>query len=83
MTKRNPVSTIQPIWIDAQEVSDKDLASEQIANDAKHSANILNHVGTGILPNTLVSNILFDSSLSTGFMKMLSLFLGVLVKWMI
>lgn len=68
MTKRNPVSTIQPIWIDAQEVSDADLVAEQAANDAKHASNVLNHIGTGILPNNLVSNILFDSDKSTGFL---------------
>lgn len=68
MTKRSPVSAIQNIWFDAQQVDDTDLTLEQQANSAIQSAIINNHIGTGILPEDLVPNVLFDSSLVVGFL---------------
>jgi hypothetical protein len=68
MTKRNPVSAVQNIWFDAQQVDDTDLTLEQNYNDTIESSIVNNHVGTGILPEVLVPQILFDSSLASGFL---------------
>ena len=68
MTKRNPVASEQNIWFDAQQVDDTDLTLEQNFNDTIQSGIINNHIGTGVLPEVLVQNILFDSSLSSGFL---------------
>ncbi len=68
MTKRNPVSAIQNIWFDAEQVDDSDLTLEQGYNDTIQSGIINNHIGTGVLSEVLVQNILFDSSLVTGFL---------------
>lgn len=68
MTKRIPVSAKQNIWFDAQQVDDTDLSLEQDHNTVIQSATINNHIGTGIIPEVLVQNILFDSSLTTGYL---------------
>jgi len=68
MTKRNPVSAIQNIWFDAEQVDDSDLTLEQGYNDTIQSGIVNNHIGTGVLSEGLVQNILFDSSLVTGFL---------------
>jgi len=68
MTKRNPVSAPKNIWFDAQQVDDTDLTLEQDYNDTINSAIVSNHIGTGVLPEVLVQNILFDSDLVTGFL---------------
>lgn len=68
MTKRNPVSAIQNIWSDAQQVDNTDLTLEQDYNNTINSSLVDNHIGTGVLPEVLVQNILFDSSLTTGFL---------------
>jgi len=68
ITKRNPVSTVKPIWTDAQEVSDEDLNSEQNYNDVIQSSNIVNHIGNGILPQNLNQNSLFESSKVSGLL---------------
>jgi hypothetical protein len=68
MTKRNPVSSKQNIWFDAQQVDNTDLTLEQDHNDVIESGIINNHIGTGVLPEVLVENIIFDSLLSTGFL---------------
>jgi len=68
MTERAPVSVQRPIWYDAQQVDETDLTAEQLANEGIESAIIENHVGDGILPETLVSNIIFNSSLATGLL---------------
>lgn len=68
MTKKNPVSALQNIWFDAQQVDDADLTLEQNYNNTIESSTINNHVGTGILADVLVQNILFDSMLSTGYL---------------
>lgn len=68
MTKRNPVSAQKNIWFDAQQVDDTDLTLEQNYNDAINSAIINNHIGTGVLPEVLVQNVIFDSSLVNGFL---------------
>jgi len=66
MTKRTPVSAQQNIWSDGQQVDNDDLTLEQQYNDTIESSTINNHVGTGVLPEVLVQNIIFDSSLAAG-----------------
>lgn len=68
MTKRTPVSASQNIWFDAQQVDDTDLSLEQDFNNAIDSSMVNNHVGTGVLPEALVQNIIFDSSLVSTFL---------------
>ena len=68
MTKRNPVSAISNIWFDAEQVDDSDLTLEQNYNKAIQSGIINNHIGSGVLPETLTQNVLFDSSLVTDFL---------------
>jgi hypothetical protein len=68
MTKRNPVASKQNIWFDAQQVDDTDLTLEQDHNDTIESGIINNHIGTGVLPEVLVQNVIFDSLLANGFL---------------
>lgn len=68
MTKRTPVSSQQNIWFDAQQVDDIDLNLEQEHNTTIQSSTINNHIGTGVLPEVLVENVLFDSDLASGFL---------------
>lgn len=68
MTKRSPVSAKQNIWFDAQQVDDSDLTLEQQYNDTVDSAIISDHIGTGVIPEILTQNILFDSLLFNGIM---------------
>jgi len=68
MTKRTPVSAQKNIWFDSQQVDNTDLTLEQEFNDTIESSTINNHIGTGVLPEVLVQNILFDSSLASGFL---------------
>jgi hypothetical protein len=68
MTKRNPVSAQQNIWFDSQQVDDSDLTLEQEFNTTIESGIIQDHVGTGILPEVLEQNILWDSTLTSGFL---------------
>lgn len=73
MTKRSPVSAPQPVWYDSQQVDETDLQTQQTANTVVESATLNNHIGTGVLPETLVPNILFNSSLATGFLDGLAI----------
>jgi hypothetical protein len=68
MTKRSPISAPQNIWFDAQQVDDTDLTLEQNYNNTITSGIINNHVGSGVLPEVLEQNIIFDSALSVGFL---------------
>ena len=68
MTKRNIVASEQNIWFDAQQVDNSDLTLEQDHNDIIQSGIINNHIGTGILPEILVQNVLFDSVLAAGYL---------------
>src|SRR5574338_702623 len=74
MTKRTPVSSQQNIWFDAQQVDDIDLNLEQEHNTTIQSSIINNHIGTGVLPEVLVENILFDSDLASGFLDGTAIF---------
>lgn len=73
MTTRAPVSTQRPIWYDAQQVDETDLTAEQTANDTIDSSIIDNHIGDGVLPEVLIDNIIFDSSLAIGFLDGLAI----------
>ena len=74
MTKRNPVSAQQNIWNNGQVVDDDDLSLEQQFNNTIQSSIISNHIGAGALPDDLLQNILFDSSLATGFLDGVAVF---------
>lgn len=73
MTNRNPVTGTQNIWFDAQQVDDSDLNTEQTYNELKHTSVINNHIGSGVLPNTLDNKVLFDSSLAAGLLDGLAI----------
>lgn len=66
MTKRAQVSSEQNIWFDSQQVNDQDLTLEQQYNSTVTSAIISNNIGSGVIPDYLVKNILWDSSNVTG-----------------
>ena len=68
MSKRSPVSTKQNVWSNARQIDDTDLTLEQNYNNTIETAIINNHIGSGIIPETLEQNILFDSNLSSGFL---------------
>ena len=74
MTKRNPVSAKQNIWYDAQQVDNDDLTLEQNFNDVIQSGIINNHIGTGVLPEALVDNVIFDSLLTSNFLDGLAVY---------
>lgn len=66
MTKRNPISSIQNQYFDSEQVDDSDLTAEQQYNDAIQSGLINNHIGSGVLAESLIQKVLFDSSLASG-----------------
>jgi len=68
MTKLNPISGKQNIWFDAQQVDDTDLSLEQQYNNTIQSGIINNHIGTGVLTETLSQTYIFDSSLESSFL---------------
>lgn len=74
MVKRSPVSAPQNLWFDAEQVDDTDLTLEQQHDTIIDTSIIDNHIGTGILPEVLVENIIFDSSLETGFLDGLAVY---------
>jgi hypothetical protein len=74
MTTRAPVSVQRPIWYDAQQVDETDLTSEQLANQTIEASIIDNHVGDGVLPEVLVSNVIYDSTLAVGYQDGLAIF---------
>ncbi len=68
MTKRSPVSGIQNIFIDSEQLDDSDLTTEQNYNNSIQTGLINNHVGVGVLPEVLNQNVLFDSLLVSGLL---------------
>jgi hypothetical protein len=62
MTKRNPVSGQQNIWFDSQNVDNSDLTLEQDYNSTIQTSIINNHIGTGVLSESLLQNVIFDSA---------------------
>lgn len=63
-----PVSAPKNAWFDAENVDDADLTLEQNYNDQIQSAIINNHFGSGVLPDVLVQQVLFDSEKSNGLL---------------
>lgn len=61
MTKRNPISIIQPRWYDGQRVDQNDMQSEQSRNSGTDAAIVNNHFGSGVLSSSIFPNIIFDS----------------------
>lgn len=61
MTLRLPPSIVENIWADAKRVSEKDMKVEQNHTDQTIAALANNHFGSGVIPNTLEQNVLFDS----------------------
>lgn len=61
MTNRTPVSSKQNLWHDAQRVDRTDLNTEQEHNNNSIGAVINNHMGSGVLPNSVEQTVLFDS----------------------
>ncbi|CAB4196508.1 hypothetical protein UFOVP1290_28 [uncultured Caudovirales phage] len=68
MTKRNIIASEQNIWYNSQQVDNDDLSLEQDHNDIIQSGIINNHIGSGILPEVLTQNIIFDSILENGLL---------------
>jgi hypothetical protein len=66
MAKRNPVSSVQNIWFDSEQVDAEDLIVEQNYNNAIDSSIINNHIGSGIVPFDMENYVLFDSSSISG-----------------
>ena len=74
MTKRTPITAEQNIWFDAQQVDNTDLSLEQNYNSTITSGIINNHIGNGVLPEALLQNILFDSSLVSGVLDGIAIY---------
>jgi len=68
MTTRKQVSDIQNIFFDSEQVDDADLTQEQAFNNTIHSSTLSNHIGQGVLLETLERALLFDSSLVSGLL---------------
>lgn len=68
MQKRSPVSGEQNIWYDAQDVDNDNLTLEQDYNNQKDGALINNHIGNGVLIESLDQNVIFDSVLVSGLL---------------
>lgn len=68
MTNRNPVSGIQNIFFDSEQLDDNDLTVEQNYNNSTQTGLINNHIGSGVLPEVLNQAILFDSLLVAGLL---------------
>ena len=71
--ERSTVSAERPIWYNDQQVDETDLNAEQTANQTIQASIISNHIGDGILPQNLVANIIFDSSLAIGYLDGLAI----------
>lgn len=62
MTERTKVSGIQNNFFDSEQIDNEDMSLEQNYNNSAQSSLINNHIGSGVLPEILVQNTLFDSS---------------------
>ena len=61
MTIRLPVSVIHNRWHDAQRVDRGDMDTEQDRNVQTDAAIVNNHLGSGVVPDNITQNIIFDS----------------------
>jgi hypothetical protein len=73
MTKRLPVSAEQNIFYDTQQIDDTDLTLEQQFNNTIDTSIIANHIGYGVIPEALVQNVIFNSTLATGYLDGLAI----------
>jgi len=64
MTQRKPVSALKNVWFDSQQVGEEDLTTEQEHNDQISSSLINNHIGTGVLSESLTQRILLDTDVA-------------------
>src|ERR1700690_1239207 len=68
MFNRLPVSSKQNKFFDGELIDDTDLTLEQNYNNQVQSGIINNHFGTGVLPEVLEENVIFDSLLASGLL---------------
>ena len=68
MVNRIPVSLPEPIYFDAMDVDNTDLTLQQIYNDQITAGIKSNHFGSGVLPNSLIQRVLFDSETTVGLL---------------
>ena len=61
MSNKLDVSTIYNLFNDSQRVDQSDLRTEQNRNLATDASIVHNHIGSGVIPNSLQSRIIFDS----------------------
>ena len=66
MTKRLPVSGLENVWYDSQQVGAQDLQTEQEHNDQLQAAGINNHFGSGILQGVLAQPVILDTDTTVG-----------------
>lgn len=66
--QRLPISAPQNLFFDAENIDDIVLSLEQSYNATIQTDIIDNHFGSGVLPDVLVPNILFNSTLANGLM---------------
>lgn len=65
---RIPVSVPQNIFYDTENIDDITLTTEQTFNNTITEGIKNNHFGSGILPDSLVQRVLFDSSSASGLL---------------
>lgn len=65
---RIPVSAKFNKWSNGRSVDDSDMVLEQDYNQAIQTSTIENHLGTGVLAESLIPVVLFDSDLATGLL---------------
>lgn len=65
---RIPVSAPQNIWFDSEDVDDSNLTLEQDFNNQIQTGIINNHFGSGVLPDALNKNVIYDSSTASGLL---------------
>lgn len=68
MTDRIPISSIQNVFFDAENLDDADLTTEQDYNNQIQSAIVNNFSGSGVLADSLVQRVLFNSDLANGLL---------------
>ena len=68
MTSKLPISQIQNLYFDSEQLDETDLSVEQNYNNNFQSSLINNQFGDGLVPNNLIQNVLFDSSLLNGLL---------------
>lgn len=68
MTTRAPISAIQNGWFDAEQIDVDDLNVEQASANSYRTSLITNHIGSGVLPETLSQNVIFNSASHVGIL---------------